>query len=122
MADIEGKKTGGRAKGVANKITQELFDVAERLECNPFEVLLHYAKGDFEALGYEEYQIMVTKTGETVTVLTIDPALRQKSAKDACEYLFPKRKAIEHTGKDGEKLFSYEDYLNMLEKRDERPN
>jgi len=117
MADKEGQKTGGRVKGVPNKSTQDLHEIAERLECNPFEVLLHYAKGDFDALGYEEHQIMVTKTGETVTMLTISPELRQKSAKDACEYLFAKRKAIEHTGKDGEKLFSYEDYLKTLENK-----
>lgn len=115
MTTPKGTRYGGRTKGTPNKTTQDLHEIAERLECNPFEVLLHYAKGDFKALGYEEHQSMVTKSGEVVMVLTITPELRQKSAKDACEYLFPKRKAIEHTGKDGEKLFTYEDYLKNLE-------
>ena len=28
---------------------------------------------------------------------TISPELRQKSAKDVCEYLYPKRKAVERS-------------------------
>jgi len=40
---------------------------------------------------------VTTKDGSTFEELTISPELRQKSAKDACEYLFPKRKAIEHS-------------------------
>lgn len=120
MADKEGSKTGGRVKGTPNKQTQSLHEIAEKLECNPFEVLLHFAKGDYEGLGYSEYQQRVTKTGEVVDELTIPPGLRQKAAKDACEYLHPKRKAIEHTGKDGEKLFSIEEYLKSLGENNEK--
>lgn len=86
----------GRPKGSKNKTTIRLEEIAERLECNPFEVLLHFAKGDFGALGYNEYTYK-TFGENTVEELTISPELRQKSAKDACEYLFPKRKAVEHT-------------------------
>lgn len=86
----------GRPKGSPNRKTQELMDIAERLECNPFEVLLLFAKGDFESLGYEK--ITYRTFGETTnTELTISPELRQKAAKDACEYLFPKRKSVEVT-------------------------
>lgn len=87
----------GRPKGVPNKRTQDLIELAEKHECNPFEILLLFAKGDFDALGYEKHQIRITKDGGTEMELTISPELRQRSAKDACEYLFPKRKAIEHT-------------------------
>ena len=87
----------GRPLGVPNKRTADLLDIAQRLDCNPFEVLIHFAKGDFEALGYERHQIRVTKDGGTEMELTISPELRQKSARDACEYLFPKRKALEHS-------------------------
>lgn len=85
----------GRPQGSLNARTQDLFDIAQRLNCNPFEVLLYFAKGDYEALGYENHQIKVTKDGTTISELTISPELRQKAAKDACEYLYPKRKAIE---------------------------
>lgn len=86
----------GRPKGVPNKRTQDLIELAEKHECNPFEILLLFAKGDYEALGYKQYQYK--QYGENVVEeMTIPPELRQKSAKDACEYLFPKRKAIEHS-------------------------
>jgi hypothetical protein len=87
----------GRPKGSLNARTVDLLEISQRLDCNPFEVLIHFAKGDFEALGYEKHKIRVTKDGGTEMELTIAPELRQRSAKDACEYLFPKRKAIEHT-------------------------
>lgn len=99
----EQKKTGrsnnpnGRPKGSLNARTVDLLEISQRLECNPFEVLIHFAKGDYGALGYEKDQIKVTGKGETVSELTISPELRQRSAKDACEYLFPKRKAVEHS-------------------------
>lgn len=109
----ERQKTGGRVKGVPNKQTQTLQEISERLECNPFEILLYFAKGDHDALGYEEHQILVTKTGETVTVLTISPELRQKSAKDACEYLHPKRKALEHSGSIEGKSATLEEFLKQ---------
>lgn len=87
----------GRPKGIPNKRTTDLIELSTKLGCNPFEVLIHFAKGDFEALGYEKHRIRVTKDGGTEMELTISPELRQRSAKDACEYLFPKRKAVEHS-------------------------
>lgn len=90
----------GRPKGSPNKRTSDLLDIAERLDVNPFEVLLHFAKGDYKALGYDEFQSKVVGKGKDASMveeLTISPELRQKSAKDACEYLYPKRKAVEHS-------------------------
>lgn len=86
----------GRPKGVPNKRTSDLIDIANRLNCHPFEVLIHFANGDFKALGYPEKEKIVTKDS-VIEKYTIPPELRQRSAKDACEYLFPKRKAVEHT-------------------------
>ena len=115
MAVPKGVRIAGRQKGTPNKKTVELMELTEKLGCNPFEMLLLFAKGDHEALGLPEVTVVsVTESGEPIERLTISPELRQKSAKDACEYLFPKRKAVEVTGKDGEKLFSYEDYLKSL--------
>ena len=105
-----GVKYGGRTKGAPNKDTQTLQEKAKELGCDPFEILIHFAKGDYEKLGYKEYTYK--QFGENVVEeLTIRPELRQKAARDACEYLYPKRKAIEHTGKDGEKLFTIEDFI-----------
>ena len=85
----------GRKKGSVNKKTQKVEDICRRLKCDPIEILVHFAKGDFESLNYEEYQTIATKQGP-VDVLTISPDLRQKSAMDLAQFLYPKRKAIEH--------------------------
>jgi len=85
----------GRKKGTPNKRTLEAIELSERLDCNPLEILLLFAKGDWKALGYSEKT--VTKFyGETMVIEdVIQPELRQKSAKDACEYIYAKRKAID---------------------------
>lgn len=91
-------KTGGRVKGTPNKNTQALLDMAEDMGVDPFKILLHFAGGDFEALGYEEFQTKSAGMGETYLELTIPPAERMKAAEKACAYLFPKRKSVEFQG------------------------
>lgn len=108
---IEGS---GRKKGTPNKVTQNLMELADKLEVNPIEVLLLFAKGDHESLGYEKTHVVgFDKMGQPITEDTIPPKLRCDAAKEACGYLFPKRKAIEHTGKDGNPIQyqSLEDFL-----------
>ncbi len=78
----KGRKTGGRQKGTLNKQTRELHDISARLEVDPFEILLLFAKADHKALGYRRKQ-------------DITPSLRAQCASDACQYMHPKRKAIE---------------------------
>lgn len=94
---------GGRKKGTPNKKTQALLEKAKELGVDPFEILLLFAKGDWKALGYDspEKVIAVTKDGQEVFSDRITAELRQKSAKDAAEYLYAKRKALEVTGEDG---------------------
>lgn len=109
----KGVKTGGRAKGTPNKSTQSLMEKCERLGCDPFEILLRFAMGDWKGLGYEAQQALkqVTEGGEHIYEDVIPPELRQKSAKEASEYLYPKRKAVEISG-DEDKGFRIilEDY------------
>jgi hypothetical protein len=90
---------GGRTKGTANKPTLQLAEKAKELGCDPFEILCLFALGDWKRLGYkDEYTFAPTQKGEVVEKLVISPDIRQKAASDACGYLYPKRKAIEHTG------------------------
>jgi hypothetical protein len=84
--ELENIAKPGRPKGSPNARTQDLFDITERLECNPFEILILFAKGDTETLKVSE----------------ISPDLRLRAAKDACDYLFPKRKAVEHSAANSE--------------------
>jgi hypothetical protein len=90
----------GRKKGTPNKKTQDLMAKCQELDVDPFEILLRFAKGDWDGLGYESSVRVagVSKDGEPFYEDTIPPDLRAKCAKDACEYIHPKRKAIEHSG------------------------
>ena len=92
-------KTGGRKKATPNKKTLELRACAERLGVDPFEVLLLFASGDWKALGYDKSKYL-TGSSEYGAFYrwTIEPAVRSKAAAEACQYLNPKRKAIEHSG------------------------
>jgi len=101
----KGQRFGGRKKGTPNRDTQTLAEKAKEIGADPFETLILFAKGDWSALGYDsEYQIKVTKGGETVNEFTISPELRKSAASDACQYLYPKRKALEVTGAEGQPL------------------
>lgn len=108
-------KKGGRAKGTPNRSTQELLNKAQEMGVDPFEVLLLFASGDWENLGYKEetYVASTSESGSTYKY-HIDPAVRAKSAAEACQYLYPKRKAIElsNDGEDRGFKVIIEDYSN----------
>jgi len=90
---------GGRTKGTPNKTKLPLEEKARELGCDPFEILCRFALGDWKGLGYEkEFTFSPTQKGEVVEKPIIPPELRQKAAAEAAQYLYPKRKAIEHSG------------------------
>ena len=98
MADINGNKTGGRDKGTRNKETQWAINLAREQKMHPFEVLLKFANRDHVALGLPEYTYKVFGKGEDATTqeeLTISPELQEKAAKDACDFIMSKIKAVE---------------------------
>lgn len=99
------KKVGGRQKGVANKKTFDAQALADRLGVDPLEILLHAASNNYKELGYDS-AIQTKLVGENaITEDTIPVSIRVQAAKEAAQYLYPKRKAIEHSGKDGADLF-----------------
>ena len=73
------EKQGGRRKGSKNKRSLLPMHRAEELGVDPFELLLYFAKGDAEKLGYKS--------------ISID--LRLIAIKEACQYIYSKKKAIE---------------------------
>jgi hypothetical protein len=95
---MKGLKTGGRGKGTPNKRSMELREKAEALGVSPFEIMLLFAMGNEKALGYEGPQIKVLKDGGVVEMPWITPEMRLKAAAEAASYLYPKLKAIEHSG------------------------
>lgn len=75
MAALKGgKRYGGRAKGTPNKKTQTLMELCEQKGINPFEGLIDLA------------------------LSTLDDGLRFQCHKELCQYLYPKRKALEVSG------------------------
>ena len=79
MATKEGVKTGGRSKGKANSATQEIIDKLEALGCDP-------------ATGLA----MIAMDPET------KPELKVKAYSELSKYIYPQRKAIEHSGEVGQ--------------------
>lgn len=105
---------GGRKTGTLNKDKVSALEKAEALGVDPFVILLYFAAGDWKALGYEaKTKLVPTKEG-VIEVDQIPSELRQKSAKDACEYVCPKLKAIEHSGPDGKSPF--DSFAKMVER------
>lgn len=76
-------RLGGRQKGTPNKSTLSLIERCQKLNCDPFDVLVNITKGDWAALGYK------------TDVISFESRLT--AAKELMQYLYPKRKAIELT-------------------------
>ena len=74
------REGAGRKKGKPNKKTQEVLDKLAELNCDPIEGMARIAK---QAMDEGELQ------------------LAGNMYKELAQYVAPKRKAIEHTGKDG---------------------
>lgn len=88
-------------KGRPNRVTQEAQALAQELGINPFKILLYFAAGDWKALGYESGTVtMYTAKGEPYEVDLLEPGHRLQGAKEAVQYLLPKRRAVEFNVSD----------------------
>lgn len=88
----------GRKKGTLNKSTATLVELTQKLNVDPFEILLKFAAEDWKGLGYPaRTKISYTNAGIEFEEYIIEPQMRVKAASDACQYLHAKRKAIEQT-------------------------
>lgn len=100
-----------RPKGSQNRKTKELHELADSLGISPFQILLHFANGDWKALGYKKEGVIKANEHCSWLELTIPTSVRAKAAGEACEYLYPKRKAVElSAGENGFKVI-IEDYM-----------
>ena len=71
----KGHKTGGRVAGTPNRKTQEISALLESLDCNPIEGMARIATN-------EKYS----------------PELRGRMYAELAQYVYPKRRAVEHAG------------------------
>lgn len=99
-------KIGGRKKGTVNlrtKLGPNAQEIAESMGFNPFEVLLYVAANNWQALGYDTPCITIAE--------------RIVAAAKACEYLYPKIKAVQHVSEDQAPLGFAEMFQRVLEER-----
>lgn len=104
------QKTGSTRFGRIS--TMELNVRAEELGVSPFDILLLFAKGDSEALGYDP-------DPDTGLPPEISPKYRLAAAQEACKYLHPQLKSVEVTGDPEkpveQKVSLINDLLNEME-------
>ena len=114
---------GGRKKGVPNIGSRTLMERAAALGVDPFDILLFFSKGDWEKLGYESKTETIISKGISFEVDRITPDHRLKAASEACQYLHPKRKAIDVTDVTKEKRDATPEEVAALraELKDEPP-
>lgn len=98
----QGRKTGGRKKGVPNKVTSEARAV--------LAAIVEKKLGELDAMIDEcRYGIEIEKTvtgpdGKPQTVLgrlNADPGRAAKLVLEAAEYCLPKLGRVEHVGENG---------------------
>lgn len=94
-----GKREGaGRPKGAVNKKSRIVEEILENLNCDPLTNLARIANGErVMSLAYANKE-----TGEFVE-LEVMPTIDQiqKANGDLMKYIYPQRKAVEHSGPEG---------------------
>lgn len=112
MGFQKGNKTAtGRPKGSKNQDVLGLEERAKELGVDVFEVLVNFAAGNWEKLGYvNETYILENASGATKIGYTITPEMRMKASTELMKYIYPQKKAVElATGDSGIKIV-IEDY------------
>jgi len=80
MIQPQRQRTGGRKKGTPNKKTLEIQERINALDYDPITTMVKVSQ---QAMADENY------------------ALAGQMAKELAQYVYPKRKAIEHTSEEG---------------------
>lgn len=98
----------GRPEGSKNKRTLMVEEIAAKVGCDPFEVLMRMAAGDWEGLGYESECYFAEKAEGDGKVITkgyvITPEMRLTAAKDASKYLYSQKQSMALSNADGQPL------------------
>jgi hypothetical protein len=102
-------KAGGRKKGTPNKKTEEIAEIFASQNFNPAEGMAYCFNEAIKLYKHRKERRSGYGASNALGVAA-------KIANDAAQYVYPKRKAIEHTGKDGEKLMTtLADFIGALD-------
>lgn len=104
----DGTKSGGRPKGSLSRKTLEAISILSEKGCDPLDILSDIAMGKKIKCGIN----LGDGNIEAEVIPTLDQ--RRDAAKELCQYVYPKRKAVEHSGSIG----SHEDTLAALAEED----
>ena len=118
-----GERRGGRRKGSRNKVSSEAAEKLARLGCDPLEGMARIALGDLvcpacAGSGRARYAagptgpVLDPDAGAERTCRTcwgggrepVSPELRGRMFAELAQYVAPKRKAVEHSGPQGEAI------------------
>jgi len=103
-------KTGGRKPGTPNKRTVEVQERLAALGCDPIEAMAKAVVLDAVALCVEGGYLTAAEAKDNpglaraMAIKLYPPELTLRMAAELAQYVAPKRKAIEHTGRGGEAL------------------
>jgi hypothetical protein len=89
----------GRKKGTPNKKSLEFQQILEAHNFNPGEALIHIYKE--QMLIFDERKKTKNKSGALEALSDAE-----KTVNDICQYVYPKKKAIEHSGELGVRTFA----------------
>lgn len=107
------QKTGGRQKGTKNKVNATIEGIFKSQDFDPAEGLAYCFKEAVKLYKRRMTSKSTFRAGEALSIAA-------KVANDAAQYVYPKRKAIEHTGANGEKLLtSLADVIGALDLSDD---
>jgi len=87
-----GERRGGRKAGTPNSKTLEAITILKQRNCDPLDILSQIALGNKIKCGVS----VEDKVFEVDLIPSLDQ--RKDAAKELCQYVYPKRKAVEHSG------------------------
>ncbi len=109
-----GRKTGGRAKGVKNKLTGSVAEMLAARNCNPFETLADISEGslmcsDCRRTGVTPVRGAKPHLRECQSCKgdgweKVSPAERERASATLCKYVKPQLQAMQVSGPEGEPI------------------
>jgi len=107
------KGQGGRIKGVTNKRTRNIEEIAAKFSIDPFEVLMMVAAGDWKGLGYDSpMRTSFAASGIEFEELWIKLSDRVQAAKEASKYLYSQKQSVALSTGDQSIRIEIVDYTN----------
>lgn len=103
------KLATGRPKGSLNTRTRRIEELARELNCDPLEILMRFAKGDWQGLGYDR------RTNKNTGYDIISPGDRIAASKEAAQYMYAKLKTIEVIKQSQFEGLTLEEKISALE-------